>query len=201
MDTIVGDLKSEIAAGSTAVPITAGGVTTTIYAPKSNTGARYADNTGAYTTMLPATQGFTRTAYTPGTLDPLANLVKVSANAPFYSGGAYTGNGPTRAANSPTNTGAHPISLERWNKPLFLAGASPTNPTPPGTFPVPNWVYTAQDGTNKTAPDDKVTGRYAYVIYDEGGLLDINVAGYPTTFTPTTALPMRLIKMLWSMRI
>ena len=25
-----------------------------------------------------------------------------------------------------------------------------------------------------------MTSRYAYTIYDEGGLLDMNVAGYPT---------------------
>ena len=27
-------------------------------------------------------------------------------------------------------------------------------------------------------------GRYAYAVYDEGGLLDINVAGYPIPSTP-----------------
>ncbi len=26
-----------------------------------------------------------------------------------------------------------------------------------------------------------VVGRYAYVVYDEGGLLDANAAGYPST--------------------
>ena len=28
-------------------------------------------------------------------------------------------------------------------------------------------------------------GRYAYAVYDEGGLLDINVAGYPTSTGPS----------------
>jgi hypothetical protein len=30
------------------------------------------------------------------------------------------------------------------------------------------------------SPDQTVIGRYAYAIYDEGGLLDMNVVGYPT---------------------
>jgi hypothetical protein len=186
VDTIIGDLKSEIAAGSTSASITAGGVTTTLYAPKSNTGQTYAQNTGAYTTMLPATQGF---AHPATGADPLANLVKVSANAPFYSGAAYGSDGPTRAAESLTTAGTRSISLARWNKPLFLASSSTTDLTPPGTFPTPNWIYVADDGTNKKAVDSKVIGRYAYVIYDEGGLLDVNVAGYPSTLNPTAATP------------
>ena len=36
-----------------------------------------------------------------------------------------------------------------------------------------------------TAPDSSVVGRYAYAVYDEGGLLDMNAAGYPS---PTTIL-------------
>ena len=31
-----------------------------------------------------------------------------------------------------------------------------------------------------------VIGRYAYAIYDEGGLLDMNVAGYPATNSTQT---------------
>src|SRR5439155_14393530 len=36
-----------------------------------------------------------------------------------------------------------------------------------------------------TRPSTSVIGRYAYAIYDEGGLLDMNAAGYPS---PTTIL-------------
>lgn len=181
VDTTIGDLKAEIAAGSTDVPITTGGITTHIYPPKSNA--------GAYTTMLPATQGFTHPA---SGADPLANLVKVSANnAPFYSGAAYVGSGPTRAAASPTTAGNRPVTLARWNKALFLPASSTTDLSPPGTFPTPNWIYVANDGTNPkgmTNPQN-IIGRYAYVIYDEGGLLDVNVAGYPSTLNPTIGTP------------
>ncbi len=40
---------------------------------------------------------------------------------------------------------------------------------------------TAAAGSGGLSDPDKVVGRYAYVIYDEGGLLDLNVAGYPST--------------------
>src|SRR5262249_34858454 len=45
----------------------------------------------------------------------------------------------------------------------------------------PDWVFfTNQGATVITAPSNAVIGRYAYAIYDEGGLVDLNVAGYPT---------------------
>ena len=60
------------------------------------------------------------------------------------------------------------------------------------TFSVPDWIYLDREGKNPTdfsttaltdlsltdsANGDYVIGRYAYVIYDVGGLIDINVAG------------------------
>jgi hypothetical protein len=45
----------------------------------------------------------------------------------------------------------------------------------------PDWVFlTNQGATVITDPNNAVIGRYAYAIYDEGGLVDVNVAGYPT---------------------
>jgi len=57
-------------------------------------------------------------------------------------------------------------------------------------------VLIARDGSNPLVWDaalanakaDKfIIGRYAYNIYDEGGLLDMNVAGYPTGVTAAQA--------------
>src|SRR5262249_54044424 len=55
-------------------------------------------------------------------------------------------------------------------------------------FIAPDWVFVKADPAGSrtgpaviTAPDTLVVGRYAYAVYDEGGLLDINVAGYPTS--------------------
>ena len=35
-------------------------------------------------------------------------------------------------------------------------------------------------GPQPNPPPSRVIGRYAYAVYDEGGLLDLNVAGFPT---------------------
>jgi hypothetical protein len=69
-------------------------------------------------------------------------------------------------------------------------------PTPLSAFVAPDWILTAADGSNvitstlDTSPSvttsnvnpkspKYVIGRYAYTIYNEGGLLDANVAGCP----------------------
>src|SRR5262249_38512653 len=69
----------------------------------------------------------------------------------------------------------------------------PYNPYPQVLtgFTPPDWVFVAPDTNNTnldarkviTSPDPLVIGRYAYAIYDLGGLMDMNVAGYPTNTT------------------
>jgi len=138
-----------------------------------------------------------------GTDDALPNFVKRSAyGQPFYSGPGdeTTSSVPDRAANvSSTDPAAQGrfISPARWNTPLLLPKAntgSATDLTPITEFKAPDWVLVARDGSNpatwntnmrwsKSNPDT-VVGRYAYAIYDEGGLLDLNAAGYPSTATP-----------------
>ena len=183
-DTIISDLKQEIAAGSTANTITTGNVTTTIYTPLAPTNA------------VPALVGSTGT-------NGLENLVKRSASGKaFYpAGGNYTA-GPSRAAsgadNSTTNISQNgrSISPARWNKPLLIPPTGTSDLTPPAAaaFTPPDWILVARDGSNPTTWDanmitsssnaTSVVGRYAYAIYDEGALLDINVVGYPSNMTP-----------------
>ncbi|MFQ3669971.1 MAG: hypothetical protein SNJ84_00775 [Verrucomicrobiia bacterium] len=76
------------------------------------------------------------------------------------------------------------VSRDRWMAPML------TDPAQVANFPLPHWIYVARDGivprfnispasTQPTAGNgDFVVGRFAYAIYDLGGLLDINVAGY-----------------------
>ena len=95
------------------------------------------------------------------------------------------------------------ISPSRWNKALLLpkkdpGAANDSDFTPVGaTAPVngaaavwslaPDWIVVARDGTNPstwntvltTNGSNPVLGRYAYNVYNEGGLLDMNAAGYP----------------------
>jgi hypothetical protein len=122
----------------------------------------------------------------------LENLVKRSANGIPFSSGA---NASSRAANISTTTSAQngpSISLARWNRPLLLLKNNinqSADLTPVPTFTAPDWIFVAQDGSNPTtwnsslsaSGTNPVSGRYAYTIYDEGGTLDMNFAGYSST--------------------
>jgi hypothetical protein len=90
------------------------------------------------------------------------------------------------------------ISTARWNSHYLVArgnpGSTATDSSPVPSFTAPDWVLvTAQGPTSAPAPN-AVIGRYAFAVYDEGGLLDMTMAGYPnwsgscislTTPTPT----------------
>lgn len=185
LQEIIGTLRTEIKYGSKVTDI--GGVT--IYTPKS----------GA--TAFPYRRGFTKAEYgidaeSTSLLPP--TLVAVSRYNTVYPAD-YTPTGPaleTPASNLSTATpsrGGRNISPERWNNPRLLAAADGTVPAPFSSRP-PDWIFVRRDGS-KVCTDEEATagayqadfagakpkailGRYAYVIYDEAGLLDVNVAGY-----------------------
>jgi hypothetical protein len=141
--------------------------------------------------MLPYLVGSTGTG-------GMENLLKVSMPAPFFSGTTYSVTGAVRASGALTTaTSQNGVALTPalWNQALFLpiSGTDDTPVLASGTFPTPNWVLVAGDGSNPTgwssglittsSNSNPVVGRYAYAIYHEGGLLDANVAGYPSTST------------------
>ena len=113
---------------------------------------------------------------------------------------------PRRASTlstSASQSGA--ISASKWNRPLLLPRQNPEDPAKmdplaSGSAIVdgaseewkwlpPTWVYLLKDGqTPVQLPSsagvgsvNPVVARFAYQIYDEGGLLDLNVAGYDPT--------------------
>ena len=181
-DVIVGDLKQEIAAGSapTAAP-------TPVYLPTSNAN------------IVPQQSGVPSPAPTP----PIPNLVRRSVrdNGPSGANPMPSPGVPSRASavNSTTDPSLNgrSVALARWNShyliPRHNTGTtidctpiSPLNTTSPETygFTPPDWVMVTTSGPQVlTTPDATVIGRYAYAIYDEGGLLDANVAGYPSSTT------------------
>ena len=78
------------------------------------------------------------------------------------------------ATSVPSRNGRS-VDPVRWGKPQLLAsGFTSTNQ-------LPCWVYVNRDGSLTNAPTASTVGRFAYNVYDLGGLLDANVAGYPTT--------------------
>jgi hypothetical protein len=82
------------------------------------------------------------------------------------------------------------VSAARWNKhyliprdPTLYGGGTASNvgTDPLPQFVAPDWVIVTDAGpTILATPNASVVGRYAYVVYDEGGVLDMNVAGFPS---------------------
>lgn len=152
MDITIGDLKKEIADGSSATNTFAdGSVLYTITDPQK---------------MVPESVGFQRTG-------GLENLVSYSGTK-LYS--AMSADRATDVKTSVPSKNGRFLTDDRWNKPLFLPDAQKN------IFDNIKWIPVSRTGANTTGAD--TIGRYAYVIYDEGGLLDANVAGYPTTMPP-----------------
>src|SRR5262249_51236220 len=107
---------------------------------------------------------------------PIPNLIRRSfsgapqSRASIVSSGAPSANGRS-------------ISLARWNSHYLAPRASTTNnidSTPVSSFAAPDWVLVTAQGPNSAPAPNAVIGRYAFAVYDEGGLLDTNVGGFPT---------------------
>ncbi len=99
-----------------------------------------------------------------------ANLVRQSAP------GADTNASADSTATASPN-GRH-ITADRWNAPRLNIGAGFT-----GESQLPNWIYVNRDGTTTATASSNAIGRFAYNVYETGGLLDANVAGYPSAVT------------------
>ncbi len=178
---IIGDLRQEIAvgSGSPAPTFGAGATLSTLYAPTANAN------------MVPTRSGKPPPA---GGVDPIPNLIRRSVRndgiaSPGLSSRAV-------AVNSVTDLSANgrSVTKARWNQHYLIPKQNLLDNTsePTASFDgyAPDWVMvTAEKGarvlsnpTTDADGGDTVTpvGRYAYAIYDEGGLLDMNVAGYPS---------------------
>lgn len=187
IETIMSDLEQEIASGSSPSTNTVTDLSTSmvytnlIYYPTASIN------------MVPALAGSSGT-------NGLENLLKRSAAGVTN----YPGGSAWAVASSTTNPSlnGYSVPLSHWNKHLLLARASTnsaTDTTPTNSFTPPDWILVARDGTTPTTWSNSlcwsttntttVTGRYAYAMYDEGGLLDANVAGYPVALTNQTLLP------------
>ncbi len=184
LDVILNDLRQEIAAGSRVLPANSATYNSqNVYLPNSNL------------TIVPAFAGYAPTA----TSDPLPNLLKrsaygvpffPSANPALYNFNQYP---PSNLASN-LNTGSsssidgRSISSTRWNKPMLMNPAQLSNFTPP------DWVLLTRAGPqafaawnpalkDSSSTSSYVIGRYAYTVYDEGGLLDATTAGCVTSLT------------------
>src|SRR6266850_1211687 len=154
LDIVVGDLKQEIADGS---PITAANI-------------------------LPQRNGTP-----PPGAPPIPNLVRISfqdeatGTAPIPIPGVSSR--ASRVNSTASSLNGRSINGARWNSHYLVPRATTAttlDSTPIATFNAPDWVFVTADGPQVlTPPATGAAGRYAFAIYDEGGLLDMNVAGFP----------------------
>lgn len=168
---IVSNLRQEITIGSASPAPTFGPATSPgpyrLYVP-SNTAYMIPQRSG----NLAAAPNLIRRSVSP---DNIPN-----PGLPSFASGVNS------APTDPANPKRGEVTKARWNKHYLIPKANTTDDgtDPIDTFTAPDWVFVSNQGpTVITAPNSSVIGRYAYAIYDLGGLVDMNVAGYPTGST------------------
>ena len=173
-DLIISDFKQEIINGSTTAKDYS---EATMYIPTSSFN------------VVPQTSG--KPPLVAG-VDPIPNLIRRSVCpettvAPLVASRASNVNSTSASRNGRT------ISATRWNSHYLIPKINTTDDSiPVNDFVAPDWVIATRNGPvsfsgwdaalKDSAPANANygVGRYAYAVYDEGGLLDINIAGYPT---------------------
>src|SRR5437899_884353 len=159
MDIIVSDFKQEIVNGSTAASV---------------------NGTTVYTPLFPAYMVPERS----GSSSLVPNLIRRSvANDQIPAPGV-----PSRASavNSSTNVSANRRSVTpaRWNSHYLVPkqNTATADSIPIDSFAnaTPDWVFVTDQGPTPSPSPANVVGRYAYAVYDEGGLLDANLVGLPS---------------------
>ncbi|HEX5492136.1 MAG TPA: hypothetical protein VFX07_12815 [Candidatus Udaeobacter sp.] len=193
MNNVVGDLRQEISFGSAspAPTFSANGSTLNLYVPcvGCTTPTPYPGWScpNGTTTILPILP-VVYPSPVPGTTPAIPNLIRRSVSNDLIPCPAKSS--LASAVNSTVNASANgrSVTLARWNSHYLIPGGS--NPITTGyaapNYWAPDWVFVNDQGARViTAPDISVIGRYAYMLYDEGSLVDMNAAGYPS---PTTIL-------------
>lgn len=123
---------------------------------------------------------------------PFPNLIRRSVLGDPTGRTSSLSSGPAPSANPKRGE----ITPARWNSHYLLprASSSGNDTTPVSNFAAPDWVLVTPQGPGPTPVPSSVIGRYAYAVYDEGGMLDANVAGFPyhapPSQSPTPGVPL-----------
>ncbi len=155
MDNVIGDLRQEIANGSTASVEPDG---TTLYLPR-DTGS------GAAANMIPQ-----RSGNAPGA----PNLIRISVRSDSMPApGVKSRASAVNSTNNPSANGRS-VTSTRWNGhylvPKGNTATDDSSPIPVFTNATPDWVFVTNNGaTVITSPNNSVIGRYAYAVYAQGG--------------------------------
>jgi putative Ig domain-containing protein len=80
----------------------------------------------------------------------------------------------------PANPRRGEITFARWNSHYLIPLTA--------TFTAPDWVLVTGQGPDPAPMPNAVIGRYAFAVYDEGGLINMNLGGFPiyANVTPPT---------------
>ncbi len=121
-----------------------------------------------------------------GTNTSMPNLVRISTTAAAYTNGSMPGLVASSVSSTAKSADGRYVTRARWEAPYL--GSYPTDSD------TPKWVIVTRSGVTNAgtfsganalnAPSSANTnyaiGRFAYAIYDIGGLMDVTMAGYPS---------------------
>ena len=145
-----------------------------------------------------------------GTTPAIPNLIRRSVRSDGVSAPAVASRASSVNSANDASVNGRFVSPARWNS-HFLVPKSNTGDDksdPVAAFSAPDWVLVTRSGPivetgMGTAPNaitdpssgnsNYVIGRYAYAVYDEGGLLDFNIAGYPYPSPSPVSTPANLV--------
>src|SRR5437879_8069468 len=104
----------------------------------------------------------------------IPNLIRYSSRNASLSRASTT-------SSSDVSSNGRSISTTRWNSHYLIPRGNPSdtsiNASPVPSFSPPDWVLVTSQGPAPSPSPNVVIGRYAFSVYDEGGLLDMNLAG------------------------
>jgi hypothetical protein len=185
MENVIGDLRQEITNGSAPPSPTPNDSTSpfpfSLYVPTSSSNIVPVRNPTAI----------------PGTTPAIPNLIRRSVRLDTIPSPARASRASAVNSTADISANGRSVSLARWNSHYLIRRANATSNGDYESEPIttgftgpnywaPDWVYVNNNGVTQISdPDNSIIGRYAYMIYDEGALLDMNAAGYPS---PTTIL-------------
>ncbi len=187
LNIVIGDFKQEMVNGSNVTQISG----STVYIPQT------LNNINCIVPMRNGNPSFTGNEY-PN--DPIPNMIRRSVYAAVSPSLPIVPSRASAISSAPSPSPAvtpklGDVTCARWNSHYLIpkANTGDNKTDPVAAFTAPDWVIVTRAGPtpfsvwNPALKDQTATnttyavGRYAYVVYDEGGLLDINVAGYPTS--------------------